>query len=182
MTKDELKATIRTVKDFPIPGIIYRDITSLIENPKAFNNVLSMFSSRIKAFEGTKIIGIESRGFVFGAPLSNQLQLPFVMVRKPGKLPNDTFQKKHNLEYGSSILEIQKNTKIQPSDKIVILDDLIATGGTALACGQLVHENFRVEKENILIQAVINLSDLNGSTMIKRSGYQVQTLIQFAGE
>jgi|TARA_B110000967_G_scaffold62790_1_gene64580 adenine phosphoribosyltransferase len=178
---DQLKAAIRTVNDFPIPGIAYRDITSLTENSQAFNHTLMMLASGIEAFGGDKIIGIESRGFVFGAPLSDRLRLPFIMVRKPGKLPNDTYKRSHDLEYGSSSLEIQKNTDIKTFDKIVIMDDLIATGGTALACAQLVHENFGVLKKNILIQAVINLPELSGSDLIKASGYSVQTLIEFSG-
>ena len=181
MDIDQLKAAIRTVNDFPIPGIAYRDITSLTENPQAFNQTIVMFASGIDAFGGDKIIGIESRGFVFAAPLSDRLRLPFIMVRKPGKLPNDTYKRSHDLEYGSSSLEIQKNTDIKNTDKIVIMDDLIATGGTALACAELVHENFGVLKKNILIQAVINLPELSGSDLIKASGYSVQTLIEFSG-
>ena len=104
MDIDQLKAAIRTVNDFPIPGIAYRDITSLTENPKAFNHTIIMLASGIEAFGGDKIIGIESRGFVFGAPLSDRLRLPFIMVRKPGKLPNDTYKRSNDLEYRSSSL------------------------------------------------------------------------------
>jgi adenine phosphoribosyltransferase len=176
----DLKQAIRTVPDFPIPGIQFRDITSLIENPLAFNKALVDLTN--VAFQGTKIIGIESRGFVFGAPLARDMDVPFIMARKPGKLPNETFKKEYQLEYGTATLEIQKNTEILPEDKVVIVDDLIATGGTALACAELVHENWNVPKENILVVAVINLTDLGGSAKIVAEGYKVRTLIEYEGE
>ena len=103
----DLKQAIRTVPDFPIPGIQFRDITSLIENPLAFNKALVDLSTL--SFKATKIVGIESRGFVFGAPIARDLDLPFIMARKPGKLPNETYKKDFDLEYGSTSLEIQKN-------------------------------------------------------------------------
>lgn len=103
------------------------------------------------------------------------------MARKPGKLPNETFKKQFDLEYGSTSLEIQTNTEISSSDKVVIIDDLIATGGTAVACADLIHEHWHVPKENILVLAVIDLPDLNGSKLLQKKGYSVSTLVEFEG-
>jgi adenine phosphoribosyltransferase len=178
----DLKDCIRTVPNFPIPGIQFRDITSLIENPSAFNKSLLDLTSLTMNFSATKVVGIESRGFVFGAPIARDLDLPFIMARKPGKLPNPTHKRDFDLEYGSTSLEIQKVTDINEYDKVVIVDDLIATGGTAIACADLVHECFDVPKENILILAVINLPSLEGSAIIEKHGYSVNTLIEFEGE
>jgi adenine phosphoribosyltransferase len=178
----DLKDCIRTVPNFPIPGIQFRDITSLIENPSAFNKSLLDLTSLTMSFGATKVVGIESRGFVFGTPVARDLDLPFIMARKPGKLPNPTHKRDFDLEYGSTSLEIQKVTDINEHDKVVIVDDLIATGGTAIACADLVHECFDVPKENILILAVIDLPSLEGSAIIEKHGYSVNTLIEFEGE
>ena len=179
---NDLKDSIRTVPDFPIPGIQFRDITSLIENPEAFNQSLLELTSLTMNFKATKLVGIESRGFVFGTPIARDLDLPFIMARKPGKLPNPTHKRDFDLEYGSTSLEIQKVTEINEHDKVVIVDDLIATGGTAIACADLVHECFNVPKENILILAVIDLPNLGGCVIINDNGYTVNTLIKFEGE
>lgn len=176
-----LKDYIRTVPDFPIPGIQFRDITSLIEDPAGLNKAIIGLLHEASKFKSTVVVGIESRGFVFGAPIAWDLGTPFVMARKPGKLPNNTFKKQFDLEYGSTSLEIQTNTEISSSDKVVIVDDLIATGGTAIACADLIHENWNVPKENILIIAVIDLPDLKGSNLIQEQGYGVSTLVEFEG-
>ena len=166
-----LKDFIRTVSNFPIDGIQFRDITSLVEEPKAFNKSLIALSA---------YCGIESRGFVFGTPLARDLEVPFIMARKPGKLPNQTVSKHFKLEYGETELHIQKISPIK--GKVVIIDDLIATGGTALACADLIHEQFNIDKENILILAVIDLPDLQGSAIIREQGYNVETLVEFEGK
>lgn len=178
----DLKDGIRTVPNFPIDGVQFRDITSLIENPDYFNKTLIDLTALCMIAKATKIVGIESRGFVFGAPIARDMEVPFVMARKPGKLPNDTYSKSFDLEYGSTSLEIQKNTDIVGEDNIVIIDDLIATGGTALACANLIHEHWNVSKDNITILAVIDLPDLGGSAIIEKEGYNVESLIKFEGE
>jgi len=178
----DLKDSIRTVSGFPKAGIEFRDITSLLENPEAFNKSLSELTSLTMGFGATKLIGIESRGFVFGAPIASDLDLPFIMARKPGKLPGKIYRKDYELEYGTASLNIQCSTDIAPHDKVVIMDDLIATGGTAIACADIVHEHFAVPKENILILALIDLPTLKGSAIIKQHGYSVNTLIEFEGE
>ena len=177
----DLKEHIRTVSGFPKEGIEFRDITSLLENPSAFKTSLLDFTIEAYSFSATKIIGIESRGFVFGAPLARDLDLPFIMARKPGKLPGNVYRKEYELEYGTACLNIQCNTDIVPADKVVIMDDLIATGGTALACADIVHTHFGVPKENILVLALINLPTLKGSAIIEEHGYGVNTLIEFEG-
>ena len=176
----DLKQTIRTIPDFPKAGILFRDITSLLENPLAFNKALVDLTTL--SFKATKIIGIESRGFVFGAPVARDLDLPFIMARKPGKLPGKTHRKEYELEYGTACLHIQCSTDIVPEDTVIIIDDLIATGGTALACADLVHEHFAVPKNNITVLAIIDLTDLGGFAKIVEQGYNAGALIEFEGE
>jgi adenine phosphoribosyltransferase len=180
-TSMDLKKYIRTVLDFPIEGIEFRDITSLVENPQSFNYALMQLTNNCMDFKADKIIGIESRGFVFGAPLARDLEVPFVMARKPGKLPGDCYTQSYELEYGEASLSIQCNTQIRDTDKVVIIDDLIATGGTAIACADILYNAFDVPKENILILAVIDLPNLKGSAIIHEQGYNVKTLVEFEG-
>ena len=169
-----MKESIRTVKDFPIPGIEFRDITGLLEDPKAFKESIIQLTSECMKFKCNTIIGVESRGFVFGAPLAFDLDLPFVMARKPGKLPNKTVGKEFKLEYGETEIHLQEISPIMGN--VVIVDDLVATGGTAIACADLIHENWNIPKENILILAVIDLPDLKGSELIKAVSYTHLTL------
>ena len=181
MTDDilDLKKHIRTVNNFPIEGIKFRDITSLIETPLAFKKTCDEFIKLSKAFNATSVASIESRGFIFAGSISKDLLLPFVLARKPGKLPNETFIKDFDLEYGSTSIEIQKNTKLKSDDRVVIVDDLIATGGTALACADLIVDNFGVKKENILILAVIDLVELGGTQKIIDQGYKTRSLVYY---
>ena len=125
------KDSIRTVPDFPIEGIQFRDITSMLESPHAFNKACVDLTKVCMQFDATKIVAIESRGFIFGSPIARDMELPLILARKPGKLPNPTYQRSYKLEYGESTLHIQRNSDINSKDKIVIVDDLIATGGTA---------------------------------------------------
>ncbi len=178
----DLKQAIRTVPDFPIPGIQFRDITSLLESPEAFNRALIGLTNSCMSFNATKIVAIESRGFIFGSPIARDMELPLVLARKPGKLPNPTYQRSYKLEYGEATLHIQRNSDLNKHDRIVIIDDLIATGGTALACADLVHENFGVPKNNITVLAIIDLTDLGGFVKITEQGYNAGTLIEYEGE
>ena len=175
-----LKEYIRTVDDFPIDGIKFRDITSLIETPDAFVKTCYAMDELAKAFNPSVIVSIESRGFIFAGSISKDLVIPFVLARKPGKLPNESYTKEFDLEYGSTSIEIQKNTSITDKDRVVIIDDLIATGGTAIACAELLTENFGVLNENILVLAVIDLPDLGGSKLISDQGYSVETLVGYS--
>ena len=177
-----MKESIRTVLDFPIPGIQFRDITGLLEDPNAFKESIIKLTSECIKFKSNVIVGVESRGFVFGSPIAFDLDVPFVMARKPGKLPNKTYKKDYDLEYGKATLELQTNTDIVADDQVVIIDDLIATGGTALACADLVHENFGVPKNNITVLAIIDLTDLGGFAKITEQGYNAGALIEYEGE
>ena len=174
-----LKKHIREVKDFPIEGINFRDITSLIENPEAFQTTCKELIEVSKNFNASVIASIESRGFIFAGSISFELELPFVLARKPGKLPNETFKKDFDLEYGSTSIEIQKNTTFKSSDRVVIVDDLVATGGTAIACAELLTENFNVKNSNILILSVINLEDLGGRKLIQEKGFLIETIVDY---
>ena len=175
----DLKKFIRTVNDFPIDGIKFRDITSLIETPEAFIKTCNELTKITKEFNAEIVTSIESRGFIFAGTISRDLGLPFVLARKPGKLPNETFQKSFTLEYGSTSIEIQKNTNIRKGQKIVIVDDLVATGGTAIACAELLTENFNVSNKDILILSIIDLTKLGGSALIKERGFSVKTIIDY---
>ena len=132
-----------------------------------------------KAFGADIVASIESRGFIFAGTIARDLGLPFVLARKPGKLPNATFQKSFDLEYGSTSIEIQKNTNIQSGQKIVIVDDLVATGGTAIACAELLTENFDVKNKDILIICIIDLVNLGGSKLIKDKGFSIKTIVDY---
>jgi adenine phosphoribosyltransferase len=178
MTK--LNKYIRTVSDFPIEGVQFRDITSLLETPEAFTLVNKEFEDICNLTVADCIVGIESRGFIFGSTIASSKNIPFILARKPGKLPNPTYRKEYELEYGTSELHIQKISPIKGN--VIIIDDLIATGGTAITCADLIHENFKIPKKNILILAVIDLPNLGGSAIIKQSGYDVRTLTEFEGE
>ena len=175
----DLKKFIRTVNDFPIDGIVFRDITSLIETPDAFIKTCDELTKITKEFNAEIIASIESRGFIFAGTIARDLGIPFVLARKPGKLPNETFQKNFNLEYGSTSIEIQKNTNIMKGQKIVIVDDLVATGGTAIACAELLTENFNVSNQDILILSIIDLTELGGSKLIKEKGFSIKTLVDY---
>lgn len=175
----DLKKFIRTVNDFPIDGIVFRDITSLIETPEAFVKTCNELTKITREFNADIVASIESRGFIFAGTIARDLGLPFVLARKPGKLPNETFQKSFDLEYGSTSIEIQKNTNIHKGQKIVIVDDLVATGGTAIACAELLTENFNVSNEDILILSIIDLTELGGSALIKEKGFSIKTIIDY---
>ena len=175
----DLKRFIRTVNNFPIDGIIFRDITSLIETPEAFVKTCDELTRITKQFNASIVASIESRGFIFAGTIARDLSLPFVLARKPGKLPNDTYIKSFDLEYGSTSIEIQKNTEIKPNQKVVIVDDLVATGGTAIACAELLTENFNVKNEDILILCIIDLTELGGSNLIREKGYSIKTIVNY---
>lgn len=172
-----LNDIIRTIPDFPIPGVQFKDITSLLEDTDAFGACISNCCFHAHRFRADCIVAVESRGFIFGAPMSTQLKIPFIPARKPGKLPNETVSKAFQLEYGEAEIHLQLISPV--TGKVVIVDDLIATGGTALACADLVHENFNIPKEDILVLSIIDLPKLGGSELIKQAGYDVATMVTF---
>ena len=133
----DLKSYVKTIPDWPKKGVFYRDLLPILNAPEAFNEVIKRFTSQYQGKNITKIAGIESRGFIFGAALARELQLPFVLVRKKGKLPGKTIVKDYELEYGQDTIEIQEGA-VNKGDNVLIIDDQLATGGTALAAGQLI--------------------------------------------
>lgn len=154
----DLSDVIRNVPDFPKPGVQFKDITTLVLNPKAFAQVIDVFAERYENNKPDAILAIESRGFVFGGALAIRLDIPFIMARKPGKLPADTLQESFDLEYGSDAIEIHQGA-VTPGWKVLILDDLLATGGTALAASKLVHRAGGTVQETAF---VIELLPLGG--------------------
>lgn len=171
-----LKESIRTIPNWPKPGIMFRDITSLIENPEAFNQCIEIFKEQYQNKEITKIAAIESRGFIFGAALARELKLPLVLIRKKGKLPGETISQKYELEYGTDQIEIHKNA-INEGDNVLVIDDLIATGGTICAACKLVE---KLGGKVVSVAFVIGLPELKGKE--KLQGYDIFTLVEFKGE
>ena len=170
-----LKDFIRSIPDYPKKGILFRDITTLIKDEKAFAETINQIVERSKKFKVDKIAAIESRGFVFASAVSYLLKKPFIMLRKKNKLPADTYSVDFELEYGTATIEIHKDS-IDKNDSVLIIDDLIATGGTAEAAAKL------VEMSNAKIAAfvfAINLFDLGGSDNLIKKGYHVENLMDF---
>jgi adenine phosphoribosyltransferase len=154
----DLRSIVRDIPDFPKPGILFKDITPVLSNPDAFEAVIDAMAGLTRALGASHVVGIESRGFILGTPISVGLGLPFVPVRKPGKLPYETARVEYELEYGSDALEIHVDG-VGAGDRVVIVDDLLATGGTAQAACKLV-EDRGAEVVGILV--MIELSALNG--------------------
>ena len=173
----DLKDYIRSIPDYPKKGILFRDITTLIKDEKAFSKTIDLIVKKSEKFEIDKIAAIESRGFVFASAVSYILKTPFIMLRKKNKLPADTHSVNFELEYGTATIEIHKDS-IKKNDNILIIDDLIATGGTAEAAAKL------VEISNGNVSAfifVINLFDLGGCNKLIEKGYKVENLMDFPG-
>ena len=172
-----LKDFIRSIPDYPKKGILFRDITTLIKDEKAFANTIDQIVERSKKFKFNKIAAIESRGFVFASAVSYVLNKPFIMLRKKNKLPAEVHSIDFALEYGTATIEVHKDS-IDKNDEVLIIDDLIATGGTAEAAAKLVEISGGKIASFVF---VINLFDLNGSDNLIRKGYKVENLIEFPG-
>ena len=172
---NSIKNAIRTIPNFPKKGIMFRDITSLLEKPMVFKRVVDKITRLAKNKKITKIIGIESRGFIFAAPVAAKLGIPLILIRKSGKLPGKVFKIKYNLEYGNDALEINK-TSLNKNDNIMVIDDLIATGGTAIASSKLIS---KINKKRIEYIFLIHLQDLTGLEKIIKLGHNVTSLCKF---
>ena len=177
MTVDDLKALVRTVPDFPQAGILFRDITTLIGHGEGFAASVDMLAERAAAAGAEAIAGMEARGFIFGAAAAARLGVPFIPVRKPGKLPVAVLSIDYALEYGTDRLEIDP-LAIGAGQRVVIIDDLIATGGTALAAAQLLR---RAGGQVDHALFVIDLPDLGGADKLRGQGLSVDALIAFDG-
>ncbi len=169
----ELKSYIRDVPDFPEPGILFKDITPLLQEPAAFTHAVDCLKGRFAAGDFDVIVAVESRGFLFGAPLAYRMGKPLVPVRKPGKLPSDTHSTEYTLEYGSNTMEIHADG-VLPGQRALLLDDLLATGGTLAATAQLVETT---GGKVAGIGVVIELLALEGREQLK--GYDVFSLVQY---
>ncbi len=177
-TDSEIKNRIRTIPDWPKPGVMFRDITTLLKDPVGLNLCLEDLVKRYSDKDIDVIVGIDSRGFILGGALSYKLGKGFVPIRKKGKLPADTEREEYALEYGTDIIEIHKDA-IYPGERVLIVDDLIATGGTALAAAKLVK---RLGGEVVELAFIVDLPDLGGSRKLKEAGFNVYTQTSFEGE
>ena len=173
----DLKEYIRSIPDYPKKGILFRDITTLIKNEKAFTECINQIVEKSKNYQFDKIAAIESRGFVFASAVSYILKKPFIMLRKKNKLPAETHSIDFELEYGTATIEVHKDS-INEKDTVLIIDDLIATGGTAEAASRLI----KISKGRVGgFVFVINLFDLGGSDKLLEKGFNVENLIEFPG-
>ena len=173
----DLKEYIRSIPDYPKKGILFRDITTLIKNEKAFSETINQISKILKKHKFDKIAAIESRGFVFASAISYLLKKPFILLRKKDKLPAERFSVDFELEYGTATIEMHKDS-ISAGDKVIIIDDLIATGGTAEAGAKIIE----MGKGSVeLFVFVINLFDLGGYDKLIKKGYKIETLLEFPG-
>ncbi len=168
---------IRTIPDYPKPGILFRDITTLLGNARAFRRAVDEL---VQPYAGTKvdqIAGIEARGFILGGAMAHQLSAGFVPIRKKGKLPHETVRIAYSLEYGVDEMEIHIDA-VKPGEKVILVDDLIATGGTAEGAVKLLRQ---IGAEIVAACFVIDLPDLGGRKKLEAMGVQVRTLVEFAG-
>lgn len=178
MTAEYIKSVVKTVPDYPKPGILFRDVTSVLEDHKAFSSAISLLLERYQGMGFDKVAGTEARGFLFGAPLAIEMGIGFVPVRKPNKLPREVVSETYDLEYGTDTLEIHKDA-IKPGDKVLLIDDLLATGGTIDASAKLIRSlGGEVEHAGF----IIGLPDLGGYEKLSEAGISSYTICEFEGE
>ncbi len=172
-----IKDSIETIPDYPKPGVLFRDITTLLDNPLAYQATINLLVERYQDKGITKIVGTEARGFLFGAPVALRLGVGFIPVRKAGKLPRETLSETYDLEYGTDTLEIHKDS-IKEGDKVLVVDDLLATGGTIEATVRLIRH---LDGEVSEAAFVIGLPDLGGGERLQKQGVNSFTLLEFPG-
>ncbi|MFQ3264608.1 MAG: adenine phosphoribosyltransferase [Colwellia sp.] len=176
--QQQLVNAIQTIPDYPVKGVMFRDVTSLLEDAQAFALTIELLADIYRNKGFTKVVGTEARGFIFGAPLALALNIGFVPVRKPGKLPRDTYAQAYQLEYGEDVLEIHQDS-LTPEDKVLIIDDLLATGGTIEATTKLIRRlGAQVQDAGF----VISLPDLGGEKRLVALNITPYSLIQYQGE
>ena len=178
MTPQELKALVRSVPDFPRPGIMFRDITTLIADGEGFAATVDYLAARVEACAACAIAGIEARGFIFGAAVAARLGLGFLPVRKPGKLPVPALGIDYALEYGTDTLEVDPDA-VPRGQAVVVIDDLIATGGTAMAAVELLRKAGGTIEHALF---VIDLPDLGGLDRLRTAGVSVDAIMEFSGD
>ncbi len=172
-----IKDHIRTVPDWPAPGVQFRDITPLLSNPRVFRVLIDEFVHRYFDVKPDAIAGLDARGFIIGSVLAYELNVGFLPIRKKGKLPFNTVEESYELEYGSATVEMHTDA-VKPGDRVVLIDDLIATGGTMLAAKRLLDRLGAVVIEGA---AIVDLPDLGGSRKLREAGLSLFTLVDFAG-
>jgi len=177
MSIDELAALVRTIPDFPKPGIQFRDITTLIADPAGFGALMYRLTETARPVDADLVAGIEARGFILGAALAHALGLGFVPIRKAGKLPGKTVGLDYVLEYGADRLEVHEG-QVGEGARVLLVDDLIATGGTAVAAAQLLREQ---GAEVLLALFAIDLPDLGGRAALEADGIATKAILEFAG-
>ena len=173
-----IKSKIRTIKNYPIDGVMFRDITTLFKDSEGLREAINLFAERYKDMQIDKIAAIESRGFLIGAPLAYLLNVGLVLIRKPGKLPAETIKQDYKLEYGSDQIEIHIDA-IKKGERVLIVDDLIATGGTVEAAVKLVQ---KMKGEVLECCFIIDLPDIGGSRKLELMGQNVFSLCEFEGD
>ena len=173
-----IKDKIRTVPNWPKDGIMFRDITTLLKDKEGYQELIKQLVERYKYKEIDVVAGIESRGFITGSVLAHQLGLGFVPIRKPGKLPAETVSEEYTLEYGTDKIEIHKDA-IQPGMKVLLVDDLVATSGTAVAAANLLR---KLGAEIVECSFIVELPDLGGREKLEKKGLKVFSLVQFEGD
>jgi adenine phosphoribosyltransferase len=172
-----IKDNIRTVPDWPAPGVQFRDITPVLQNPKTFRVVIDLFVHRYMDMQPDVIAGLDARGFILGSVLAYELSLGFVPIRKKGKLPFTTVSESYELEYGNATVEMHTDA-VKPGQRVVLVDDLIATGGTMMAGKKLIEKLGATVIEGA---AIVDIPELGGSALIRKSGLPLFTLVNFAG-
>ena len=173
-----IKSKIRTIENYPITGVMFRDITTLLKDPEGLRDSIDKLVDRYKDINIDKIVAIESRGFIIGAPLAYLLNVGLVLIRKPGKLPAETIDQDYKLEYGTDRIEVHVDA-IEKGEKVLIVDDLIATGGTAEATVRLVQ---KMKGDIVECCFIIDLPDIGGRDRLENMGQKVFTLCEFEGE
>ena len=174
----DLRTLVRTIPGYPKPGILFRDITTLLLDPGGFRETIDRLAARYRGAGVAKVAGIEARGFILGGALAHALGAGFIPIRKRGKLPSRTVGCDYDLEYGTDRVEMHVDA-VDPGDRVLLVDDLVATGGTALAAARLILDAGGAVHEAAF---VIDLPDLGGARRLREAGHPVFTLIEFAGE
>ena len=176
MVKKNVADYVKSIPDFPEPGIIFRDITSVLGDADGLKLAIDEMQAKLEGVEFDAIVGLESRGFLMGMPIAYNMHKPFILVRKKGKLPRETVSKEYALEYGTAIIEVHKED-IKPGDRVVLIDDLIATGGTIKAAAELVED---LGAQVVMMVCLLELKGLNGRAVLEK--YNVETVIQYEGK
>ena len=173
----DIKQVIRTVPDFPKPGIDFFDITSIVENPVAFRKTVNWLVKLVAKYEIDHIVAVDARGFIWGGAVANDIHIPLHLARKPGKLPGELVTRTYSLEYGTATLSMLKSAPI--IGRVMVIDDILATGGTLNAVGELLAENWKIRPDNQVHASVVGLDFLPGRTILENRGYIVETLVSY---